>query len=147
MIVLYHPPILATRGIVVYHTSSIFQTMIVHSGPFSELENDFPSEILDHFPNWKVISQPRPFCKLENECPYINNISMLLPTWGVITSLSNKEVISTSPTCPLSTQTFHLGQRLYQNIYYMLISGDILENHLSPMDFITEKIVLDLNVL
>jgi hypothetical protein len=40
-----------------------------------------------------------------------------------------------------------LGQRLYQNICYLLICGDILENHFSFMDFITENIMLDLNVL
>jgi hypothetical protein len=52
-----------------------------------------------------------------------------------------------SPACPLSMQTFHLGQRLYKNICYLLITRDILENHFSPLDFITKKIVLDLNVI
>jgi hypothetical protein len=41
-------------------------------------------------------------------------------------------------------QTFHLGQRLYQNICYLLICGDILENHFSLLDFIMENIMLDL---
>jgi hypothetical protein len=118
-----------------------------HPGPFFKLENDYPSRILDHFLNWKVTAQPGPFSKLENDYPFINNISVLPPNLGVINSLSNKEVISTSPTCPLSTQTFHFGQRTYENIYYILISGDILKNHLSPLDFITEKIILDINVI
>jgi hypothetical protein len=47
----------------------------------------------------------------------------------------------------LSTQTFHLGQRLYQNICYLLIYGDIPENYFSLLDFITDNIILDLNVL
>jgi hypothetical protein len=111
MIVLDHSPTLATRGIVVYGTSTIFQTifitkMIVYSGPFSELENDYPSEILGHFPDWKVITQPGPFSKLENDSPYINNISVLPPNLGVITSLSNKEVISMSPNLSLKYVNF-----------------------------------------
>jgi hypothetical protein len=52
-----------------------------------------------------------------------------------------------SPTCPLSTQTFHLGYSPYQNICYLLISGDILKNHFSPLEFITKKIILDLSVI
>jgi hypothetical protein len=51
-------------------------------GPFSKLENDCPSRILDHFLDWKVTAQPGPFSKLENECPYINNISVLPPILG-----------------------------------------------------------------
>jgi hypothetical protein len=47
----------------------------------------------------------------------------------------------------LSTQTFHLGQRLYQNICFLLIYGDILENYFSLLDFNMESIMLDLNVL
>jgi hypothetical protein len=111
MTVLDHSPTLATRGITVYGTSTIYQTifvtkMTVRSGPFSELENDCPSEILDHFPDWKVTAQPGPFSKLENDCPYINNISVLPPNLGVITSFSNKEVISTSPSLSLKYANF-----------------------------------------
>jgi hypothetical protein len=51
--------------------------MTVHSGPFFELENGFPSKILDNFPDWKVIAELEPFSKMENDYPYINNISML----------------------------------------------------------------------
>jgi serine/threonine protein kinase len=109
MIVLNHSPTLATRGIIVYGASTIFQTMTVGSRPFSKLENDCPSKIFDQFSKWKVTAQPRPFSKLENECPsrildhfldykvttqpgpfskmendcpYINNISMLPPNLG-----------------------------------------------------------------
>jgi hypothetical protein len=46
-----------------------------------------------------------------------------------------------------SLQTFHLGQRFYQNICYMLIYGNILENHFSFLEFIIENAMLDLNVL
>jgi hypothetical protein len=44
-------------------------------------------------------------------------------------------------------QNFHLGQRVYQNICYFLIYGDILENHFSFLDFITDNVILDLDVL
>jgi hypothetical protein len=40
----------------------------------------------------------------------------------------------------------YLGQRLRQNICSLLINGDVLENHFYPLDFITKKINLDLNV-
>jgi hypothetical protein len=40
----------------------------------------------------------------------------------------------------------YLGQRLRQNISCLLISGDVLENHFSLLDFIKDKVVLDLNV-
>jgi hypothetical protein len=94
------PPTLATRGFVVYGTSAIYQTIFItkrtdRSGPFSELENLCPSEILGHFPDWKVIAQPGPFFKLKNDYPEINNISMLPPNLGVNSYFSNKEVIST----------------------------------------------------
>jgi hypothetical protein len=74
MIVLDHSPTLATRGIVVYGTSSIYHTifitkMTVRSGPFSELENACPSEISSHFPNWKGTTHPESFSKLENDFP------------------------------------------------------------------------------
>jgi hypothetical protein len=82
MTVLDHSPTLTTRGIVFYGTSTICRTMIVGFGPFSELENECSSKILDHFPDWKVTSQPGPFSKLENEFPYINNISVLPPHLG-----------------------------------------------------------------
>jgi hypothetical protein len=35
------------------------------SGPFSELENVSPSEILIHFPNWKEFAHPGPFFELK----------------------------------------------------------------------------------
>jgi hypothetical protein len=44
-------------------------------------------------------------------------------------------------------QTSHLGKRLYQNIYYLLICGDILETEFSPLEFITKNIILDIIVL
>jgi hypothetical protein len=53
-----------------------------------------------------VAAQPGPFSKLENDYPYINNISMLAPNLGVITSLSNKEVISMSPSLSLKYANF-----------------------------------------
>jgi hypothetical protein len=84
MTILDHSPILATRGIAIYGTSAIYQTIfitktIIHYGPFSELENNCPLEILDHFLDWKVTAQPGPFSELENDFSYINNISMLPP--------------------------------------------------------------------
>jgi hypothetical protein len=111
MSVIDHSPTLAIRGIVVYGTSTIYHTnfvkiMIVYSGPFFELENDCLSEILDHFMDWKVTSQPGPFSKLENDCLYINNISLLPPNLGLITSLSNNEVISMSPNLSLKYTKF-----------------------------------------
>jgi hypothetical protein len=39
--------------------------MTFRSGPFSELENAYPSEISNHFPNWKGTSHPGPFFELE----------------------------------------------------------------------------------
>ena len=68
---------------------------------------------------------------------------MLPPNLGVISSFFNKEVVSTSP----NLQAFHLGQRFYQNICYLLICADILENHFYFLDFIMENVILDLNVL
>jgi hypothetical protein len=109
MIVLDHSPTLGTRGIDVYGTSTICRTMTFcfrafseledecpskildhfpdwkvtsQPGPFSKLENDYPSRILDHFPDWKVTAQPGPFSKLENDCQSINNISVLPPNLG-----------------------------------------------------------------
>jgi hypothetical protein len=72
--VLDHSPTLATRGIFVYGTSTIHRTifimkMTVQSGPFSELENAYPSEISNHFPNWKGTTHPGPFFELKNDCP------------------------------------------------------------------------------
>jgi hypothetical protein len=74
MIILDRSPTLATREIVVYGTSAIYRTifitkMIVQSGPFSELENVCPSEISNHFPDWKGTAELGPFSKLENDCP------------------------------------------------------------------------------
>jgi hypothetical protein len=74
MIFLNHSPTLATRVIIVYGTSTIYQTifitkMIVLSEPFFELENGYPSEILNHFLDWKGTAQPGLFSKLENDFP------------------------------------------------------------------------------
>jgi hypothetical protein len=74
MTILDHSPTLATRGINVYGTSTINRTifitkMTIRSGPFSELENARPSEISNHFLDWKGIAQPGPFYKLENDFP------------------------------------------------------------------------------
>ena len=73
-IVLDHSPTLATRGIVVYGTSTIYRTifitkMTIRFGLFSELETECPSEISNHFPNWKGTSHPGPFFELKNDCP------------------------------------------------------------------------------
>jgi hypothetical protein len=43
--------------------------MIVQYGPFFELENACPSEISNHFLNWKGTAHPEPFFKLKNDCP------------------------------------------------------------------------------
>jgi hypothetical protein len=42
---------------------------------------------------------------------------------------------------------FSFWTKALLNIWYLLIDGDILENHFSLLDFITEDIMLDLNVL
>jgi hypothetical protein len=65
---------LTTRGITIYGTSTINRTifitkMTVQSGPFSELENACPSEISNHFLNWKETAHPGPFFELKNDCP------------------------------------------------------------------------------
>jgi hypothetical protein len=49
---------------------------------------------MDHFPNWKMIVH----ISITYMC--------YLPTWGVITSLSNKEVISTNPILSLKYTNF-----------------------------------------
>jgi hypothetical protein len=43
--------------------------MSVQFGPFSELENAYLSEILNHFTIWKGIAHPGPFFELENKFP------------------------------------------------------------------------------
>jgi hypothetical protein len=115
MIVLDHSPTLATRGIIVYGTSTIYQTifitkMTVRSGPFSELENDVRQKSrttfrtgkelpnLDHFPNWKMTAHE----SIIYQCS--------LPTWGAISSLSAKGVISTSPILSLKYANFILDK-------------------------------------
>jgi hypothetical protein len=65
---------LTTRGINVYGTSAIHRTifiakMTIQSGPFSELENVYPSKISNHFPNKKGSAHPGPFFELKNDCP------------------------------------------------------------------------------
>jgi hypothetical protein len=69
-----------------------------------------------------------------------------LPTEEVISSLSTNGAIHVSQLVPQVCKLY-LGQRLRQNINCLLIGGDVLENHFSLLEFITEKIVLDLNVL
>jgi hypothetical protein len=74
MIVLDDSPTLAIRGITVYGTSTIYQTifimkMTVRSRPFSEMENACSSEISNHFLNWKGTAHPGPFFELKNDCP------------------------------------------------------------------------------
>ena len=133
MIILYHSPTLATRGIVVYGTSTIHRTifitkMTVRSGPFSELENACPSEISNHFPNWKGTTHLGPFFELKNGCPSINNTSMLPPNLGFISFFFNKEVVST---------------RSKKTSAYLLICGDIYwRTTFSFLDFITESVML-----
>jgi hypothetical protein len=43
--------------------------IIVRSGPFSELENAYPSEMSNYFPNWKGTAHLGPFFKLKNDFP------------------------------------------------------------------------------
>jgi hypothetical protein len=64
-----HSLTLATRGIIVYGTSLIYEAIFVKkmtfcSGPFFKLENECLLEILDHFLDLKVTAQPGPFSKL-----------------------------------------------------------------------------------
>jgi hypothetical protein len=71
---LYHSPTLAIRGIILYGTSTIYQTIFnmkitIRSGPFSELENACSSKISNQFPDWKGTAQLEPFSKLENDFP------------------------------------------------------------------------------
>jgi hypothetical protein len=53
--------------------------MTIQSGPFFELKNSRPSEISNHFSNWKGTAQDGPFSKLENGCPQINDMPVLPP--------------------------------------------------------------------
>jgi hypothetical protein len=74
MIFLDLSPTLDTRGIIIYGTSTIYQTIfitknIVIYGPFSELENAYPSEISNHFLNWKGTAHPGQFSEIENDYP------------------------------------------------------------------------------
>jgi hypothetical protein len=70
-----------------------------------------------------------------------------LPIKEVISSLSKKGRNLHKPWLVPQACKLYLGQRLHQNICSLLINGDILENHLFPLDFIMKKIVLDLNVI
>jgi hypothetical protein len=71
-----------------------------------------------------------------------------LPTYGVITSLSNKEVISTSLSLSLKYAKFSSWTEALPKISSICSSVEMYwRNYFSPLDFITEKIVLDLNVL
>jgi hypothetical protein len=130
MTVLDHSPTLATRGIIVYGTSTIYQTifitkMTVRSGPFSELENACPSEISNHFPNWKGTAHPGPFFELKNDFPSINNTSVLPPNLGVISSFFNKEVVSTSPILFLKYTNFFILDRGFTKISVIYSSMEI----------------------
>jgi hypothetical protein len=73
------------------------------SGTFFELENVCQSEISIHFLNWKESAHLGPFFELKNDCPSINNTSVLPANLGVISSFFNKEVISMRSI--LSTKT------------------------------------------
>jgi hypothetical protein len=73
---------------------------------------------------------------------------VLPPNLGVISSLFNKEVISTSYNLFLEYANSFIFDRGFTKIYaYLLICGDILENHFSSLDLITKNVMLDLNVL
>ena len=119
------------------------------SGPFPMLTtmgNRCPSEISIHFPNRKESAHPAPFFELKNVCPSINNTSVLPPNLGVISSFSIRK---SSPWAPAWVhKLFHLEQRLYQNVcLFAHLWRYIFENHFSFLDFITENVMLDLNVL
>jgi hypothetical protein len=111
MIVLDHSPTLATRGIIVYGTSTIYQTifitkMTVRSGPFSELENDVRQKSrttfrtgkelpnLDHFPNWKMTAHESIIYISAPSQPGEPSLPFQL-----------RELSPRAPSCPLSTQT------------------------------------------
>jgi hypothetical protein len=97
---------------------------------------------LDHSPPGECLSTNT----LTTMMPYINTPSQ--PRKSSPPS-QPRECISTSPSLSLKYAKLYLGQRLRQNINCLLIGGDVLENHFSLMDFITDKINsdLDLNVL
>jgi hypothetical protein len=69
-----------------------------------------------------------------------------LPTEEVISSLSTKGAISMIPILSLKYANYILD-RLHQNICSLLSSGGILGNRFSPLEFIMEKLIFDLNVL
>jgi hypothetical protein len=73
---------------------------------------------------------------------------VLPPNLGVISSLFNKEFVSMSSNLFLEYAKFFILDRGFTKISaYLLIYGDILENHFSFLDLITENVMLDLNVL
>jgi hypothetical protein len=84
--------------------------MIVRSGPFSELENACPSEISNHFPNWKKTAHPGPFFKLKMNVLKSMICQCSLPTWRFISSLSAKGVISTIPNLSRKYANFILDR-------------------------------------
>jgi hypothetical protein len=129
-------PMLTTRGITFYGTSSIHRTifitkMTVRSGPFSELENACPLEIsttfqtgkelpkMDHFSNLKMIVLNSMICQCS------------LPTWRVISSLSAKGVISMIPNLSQKYANFILD-RGFVRIFVVYSSVGIYWSFTSP---------------
>jgi hypothetical protein len=113
------------------------------SGPFFELENVCLSEISIHFPNWKETAHPGLFFELKNDCPSINNTSVLPPNLGVISSFFNKEVVSMSSI--LSMQTLSSWTKDLPKMFaYLLICADMYwRTTFSFLDFITDNVMLD----
>ena len=117
------------------------------SGPFSELENVCQSEISIHFLNWKESTFPGPFLRTEKMTVHQSIIHQCsLPTWESSLPFSIRK---SSPQAPAWVhKLFHLEQKLYQNVCLSThLWRYILENHFSFLDFITENVMLDLNVL
>jgi hypothetical protein len=86
-----------------------------------------------------VTAQPGPFSELENDCPYINNILVLPPNLGVITSLSNKEVISTSPFLSLKYVNFSSWTKNLPKIFAIYSSVEIYWRMTSPLGLYHEE--------
>jgi hypothetical protein len=120
--------------------------MTVRFGPFYRLENAYPSEISNHFPNWKGTTQARPSFKLENDCPQFNNMSMLPPNLESHFFPFNYGSYFHDPQFVSKICKLYSGQRLCQDIYCLLICGDILDLCFSFLDSISNKVVFDLNM-
>ena len=71
---------------------------------------------------------------------------MLPPNLGVISSFFNKEVVSHELQLEYAN-SFILDRGFTKMSAYLLICGDIIENHFSFLDLITKNVMLDLNVL